>query len=336
MRKNVFLIFILLAFNHVFAQSDNDLELELREAKQDTTRLRIYAELSNDIHNAKNEEYTLAAIKLADKLILNESLDNKAINKQKSIALSNLGLTYLNKSDFKNAIKYFNNSLLIETSLKNGDRQAELNSYLALVYKNRNELYESLRYYDISLKIYQDLEAKDKESSTLQSIASVYNLKGDYEKSLAYYKKCEDLLVSNSNKNESAKLNLNYGDVYTNQGKYNEARRCYTKSLDYYQMNGDRGGEANTLNHFGFSYEKEDPNKAINYYEKSLKISKSLDDKFAMVQSYVSMAYVYEGQNKSKKAIEYYTNSSKLSKEIGYRQGVAEANFNIEKLKEKK
>lgn len=333
-----FLVLVIVVFGwNSFAQNKtfDDIELELNEASEDTTKLRLYAQLSNDINKSQRNDYGLKAIDLADKLMANPSLIRSEINKHKSIALVNLGLTSLNRGDFKRAINYLRNSLSIEESLGNIEKQAEINNHLGLVYTNKNEFYESLKYYNISQTMYQNLGNKVKESSILQKVGGIYNMKGDYTEALQEYQNGESLLLEGSNEQELAKLNLDIGDVYVNKKEYDKARSYFDKSMEYYKENELKSGQADVLNHIGVSYETLDPKKAIFYYEKSLKISKSIEDKFTMIQSYVSIAYAFENQKKYAKAIEYHTKSMQLSEEIGYGQGVAEATYSIDKIENK-
>jgi len=69
MRYLVMLSILVYSLNYFGQNKEVDsLERKLQIAKEDTTKLRLYAMLSNDINNSEKKQYGLKAIELADEL----------------------------------------------------------------------------------------------------------------------------------------------------------------------------------------------------------------------------------------------------------------------------
>ena len=87
---------------------------------------------------------------------------------------------------------------------------------------------------------------------------------------------------------------------------------------------------AQALNSQGVSfYFKGNYEKALEYYEKSLKISEEIGCKKGMGKSYNNIGNIYLNQGNYEKALEYYEKSLKISEEIGCKKGMGSTLGNI-------
>lgn len=93
---------------------------------------------------------------------------------------------------------------------------------------------------------------------------------------------------------------------------------------DFAQSTGNRRWMASALNTQGaYFYFKSDYEKAIEYYEKSLKIRVEIGDKKEIAGSINNIGNIYVRQGIYFKALEYFYESLKIYEEIDYKRGIS-------------
>jgi len=274
----------------------DSLNLALKTAKHDTTKLRLLGQLSEECDLNDILNYALPAVELADKLLQDKSVSNlkSEILNQKASALNNIGFIYMNHGDISNALDYYSKSLRIQEEI--GDRKGLAGS--------------------------------------LSNIGSVYNTQGDLSKALEYYGKSLKIMQDLGNKNGVANLLNNIGAIYKNQGNIAEALNFYERSLKIREETGDKKGIANSLNNIGSTYNNRgDIATGLEYFQKSLKIRREIGDKHGIAFSLNNIAAIYFKMaslekipsNKLKKhlvARAYADSSLLLSRELGFPENI--------------
>ena len=109
------------------------------------------------------------------------------------------------------------------------------------------------------------------------------------------------------------------------------------KALEYYQRSlkiaeeiGDKTGMASTIGNIGIIfYYQGDYPKALEYYQRSLKITEEIGDKTGMANAILNIGNIYKDQGDYPKALEYYHRSLKINEEIGDIKGMSTTIVNI-------
>lgn len=87
---------------------------------------------------------------------------------------------------------------------------------------------------------------------------------------------------------------------------------------------------ASALNSIGFIHNSQgEIPKALEYFHKSMKISKKIGKKDEIASNLINIGYIYKNQGDTSKALEYYNKSLKVYEEIGSKEGVAYNLHNI-------
>jgi len=154
-----------------------------------------------------------------------------------------------------------------------------------------------------------------------------------------YWKKAQLLAEKNFSNTSSLKMFYlktigqamgNIATVYQNKGEFPKALECYNKSLKIKEECGDKGEIAASLNNIGVIYvEQGEIAKAIDYWLKSLKIREEIGDKSGIASSLNNIGAVYQRQGDIPKALEYHGKSLKIREEIGDKSGIASSLNNI-------
>ncbi len=172
--------------------------------------------------------------------------------------------------------------------------------------------------------------------------------KGNYKKALKYYKKSlkifeelgtssDDLsrtegreaLAKSGRKGMSASYN-NIGAIHQYQGNYPKALEYYQKSLKIKEELGGRKGMSSSYNNIGaIHYYQGNYPKALEYYQKSLKIREELGNRKGMSASYNNIGLIHNEQGNYPRALEYFQKSLKIKEELGDRKGMSYCYGNI-------
>ena len=113
----------------------------------------------------------------------------------------------------------------------------------------------------------------------------------------------------------------NLGSAYLNMGQVEKAIDYYQEALVISKEIDDRRGEGNDLGNLGNAYlNMGQVEKAIEYYQKALVILKEIGDKRGEETYLGNLGTAYRNLGQVEKAIEYYEQALMISKEIGNRR----------------
>ena len=126
-------------------------------------------------------------------------------------------------------------------------------------------------------------------------------------------------------------------NAYYLMGISNYLKSDYTKALDYYQRSlkiqeeiGDKKASASTINNIGIIYKQQgDYPKALEYYQRSLKINEEIGDRKGIAYAIGNIGFVCKIQGNYPKALEYCKKALTISQEIGDKKASASNIHNI-------
>jgi adenylate cyclase len=110
----------------------------------------------------------------------------------------------------------------------------------------------------------------------------------------------------------------------TIKSDYPKALEYFQRSLKIYEEIGDKKGIAGIIGNIGIIYKNQgDYPKALEYYQRSLKINEEIGNKQSMAATIGNIGNIYSDQGDNTKALEYYQRSLKVNEEIGDKKGIA-------------
>ncbi|MBE9229717.1 tetratricopeptide repeat protein [Phormidium sp. LEGE 05292] len=215
--------------------------------------------------------------------------------------------------------------------------------HIAEIYRRRGQYAQAVAVYENTLtKQVSDKYGNNISAILLNNLGTLYKNQGNYNKALEAYQK--SLKIRQTTKDvygEAVSLN-NIGEIFRRQGQYSQALETYQRSLKIFQdltnsliaaqatitpvleISTVRQGEASVLHNFGsVYYDLGQYNKALDFYQQSLKISKALDDKAAQGRSLNNLGLVYKAQQQYSKALEFYQQALTARREAGDISGEA-------------
>ncbi|MDJ0901898.1 MAG: tetratricopeptide repeat protein [Xenococcus sp. MO_188.B8] len=129
---------------------------------------------------------------------------------------------------------------------------------------------------------------------------------------------------------------LSLAKTYSLLEDHQKAIEFYQQSLVITRELGDRQGEVKVLLSLAKTYSLlEDHQKAIEFYQKSLVITRELGDRQGEAKVLSSLGNVYRDLKQYPKAIEFYQQSLQISKDIGDKFLGIEVQRNLDELKKR-
>ncbi|OFY98852.1 MAG: hypothetical protein A2491_15500 [Bacteroidetes bacterium RIFOXYC12_FULL_35_7] len=122
----------------------------------------------------------------------------------------------------------------------------------------------------------------------------------------------------------------NIGDIYLAKQDAQKAIENYEKSLKIDIGSKDIKGQATNYNNLGVAYHKKgDYKKSIQSHEKAQKIFEELNDKTGLFKTYNNLGNNYYKMNDFVKAEDYYNNTLKTAKAVSDEKGQISALYNL-------
>ncbi|NTW33561.1 MAG: tetratricopeptide repeat protein, partial [Bacteroidetes bacterium] len=120
----------------------------------------------------------------------------------------------------------------------------------------------------------------------------------------------------------------NIGNIYNVQSNYPKALEYYQKSLRLNEKLGNKKGISECYNSIGAVLDEQgNLSQSLNYYEKSLKINQELGNKKQISGSYNNIGVIYNELKAYSKAMEYFLKSLQIYEELGDKKGIS-INYN--------
>ncbi|MBL4658428.1 MAG: tetratricopeptide repeat protein [Flavobacteriales bacterium] len=239
---------------------------------------------------------------------INATDDTKRINTLLDLAEA----TYLSNPD--TAIIICNTALEIAKNATLDSLTGECYGWLGYLVNNKGDIKGALVYFHNSLMIREKIGDKKGEANSLNNIAYLYDSQNEMDKALEYYNK--SLII--------------YKDI-SRATDENIARIGFS-------------GVASTMNNIGWIYDTQgDPDctsskeecgrmgrvKALEYYQKSLKIREDIGDMRGVAESLNNIGSINADQGDVEKGLQYLLKGLKIYEESGMKMGLANVMCNI-------
>jgi tetratricopeptide (TPR) repeat protein len=285
MKKIFFILFIFLTKISISQNIDSLIRI-LNDTTSDTTKVRLYLEISEAAYPKEDFETLYKYAKLAFDLTEKKLEENPSPSFQK---------IYLrNKADALH--------------------QLGLSSYL------RGNVIESFDYYKRAIEIYEKINRTYDCSVSFINLGAIYENVGDIPHAIEYYNNAIKLLDKITNRGDKEKNMLgvalnNLAKLYSDNNSFTKAEESYLKSLTQFEELNDSMsiGEAQ----YGLGevyYNKGNMIKATESYIKAEKIANKTTNKEIAVFSKNRLARIYQNKGNFSKAEEYYKQILKLLK----------------------
>jgi tetratricopeptide (TPR) repeat protein len=318
-----FILFISFSVNAQIQKIDS-LKFVILQLKHNSNFLKDtnYLIKTNEIaalFNSVNPDSTIA--------IANQNIENCKIakyNKGLAEAMRILAMGLVSKGYFNEAIKLYEEALLIAKKVNAEKVTSKIYNGLGIIYKNLGDYKKALDYHFKSLEIKERLGDKKAIANSLGNIAIIYKNIGDYKFSLENYQKSLQIFHALNDRLGVASTLNNIASIYILQDNFNESILINEKALKIQNELGDNLGKAFSLENIGIAktnlklYEE-----AKTYLERSLAIKKVIGDENGISETLRNLSVVYKELNQFEKSLLFLSNSLKKAKSLGNKLQIA-------------
>jgi serine phosphatase RsbU (regulator of sigma subunit)/Tfp pilus assembly protein PilF len=225
-KRNILLLLFIFIINFIYANYADSLKTLLEELPENELPA-IYNKLSNlymDSVGNQAIDFALKSIEISEKHGLDERL---------CYAYIMLGSAYLAKSDYKNALEIFKQSITYAENTNNRFHLHTINNNIGVIYRNVEEHELALTYFHSALNHAKAIDDKESIMQTLTNIGNVYAINKNYNEGLKYFLLAAEI-------GESAEsLTMNLPGVYNNIGWIFQMTEKYDDAMKYYKSAHD-------------------------------------------------------------------------------------------------
>jgi len=247
-----------------------------------------------------------------------------------AIALNNLGETYRAQGKYPEALKRYEEALLINEKLRRLNGKATCLSNIGSIHYLQGNFPKALEQYEEALQIDEQLGNLNGKATDLNNIATIHYIEGNYPKALKRYEEALQISEQLGVLSRKATYLNNIGEVYRTQGNYPEALKRYEEALQIDEKLGNLSGKAARLNNIGEVYRAQgEYPKALEMYEKALQIDESLGYLSGKATALNNVGEVYRAQENYPKALEKYEEALQIDESLGDLSGKATCLNNI-------
>ncbi|MBI5540106.1 MAG: tetratricopeptide repeat protein [Bacteroidia bacterium] len=257
-----------------------------------------------------------------------EALALSRQNKLKDLEASSLnifGYYYLYISEFDEAIKYFERSLLIYQTLKDTSGIANEHFMIGQGHFYKGNYKNAMTHYEFAYNLAKIKSDSSQQVSLLFEIGYVNYSQGNLKVALSFFQ--EGLTVAEKIPDGESKSNSLYnsiGDIYFEWGDYIKAKEYFNKALLVSRKIKSVQGEAYAINNIGNVYLKlMQFDLALENYNESKKIFQESGYKQGVAITLNNIGMTYEESGDNIKAIRFYEESIRIKKDIGDQVGVS-------------
>ena len=253
-------------------------------------------------------------------------LEQTTHESEKAPIYNQLGLAKYNQGQYKEAITFYEKSLVIkEKTLPQHDPSLAI-SYNNIVeaYRSIGEYSKALSYYEKSLEIrQQSLPPNHPDlASSYTNIGLVFSNMGEYSKALSYHERSLEIQQQSLPPNHPSLAGsyMNIGNVYRNMGEYSKALSSHEKSLkiQLQSLPPNHPDLASSYMNIGaVYYQMGEYSKALSSHEKSLEIRQQTlpPNHPNLAASFNNIGMVYFNMGEYSKALSYHEKSLKIKQQ---------------------
>lgn len=246
--------------------------------------------------------------------------------------LNNIGDIFASK-DRVLALTYYTRALKLREKINDKPGLGISYNNLGVTYENLGDIKNALVYYGKGLKLQEEINDKRGIAFTLGNLAGAYKDQGEYITALEYNKKSLKINEEIGDRRGIAIGFANIGVIYQDLKDYNKALDYFTKSLKISEEFDIKEEIMGALDNLGDLFLKQkELSKALLHLNKGLKISRELGSKPDMARFMNNLGYVYYEQKNYKTALLYSDSSLSLSRESGFPKKIKAAENLLSKI----
>ncbi len=221
-------------------------------------------------------------------------------------------------SSYPDALATFSTALRIDKEINHDFGIASTLSFIGMVHLARSNFYEALNYYQQSLKIFETIKGHEVDVAKLYSNIGIVHIEmHDYPKALSIYNKNLDILRKLKSKSGEAAALANMGIIYSKQNDHESAIKYSEMSRNISDSIADKTAYAREIGNLAGYYSKLGKyNLSLEHGLRAIELNKALSNTKSLGFNLQNVAEAYYKKGNYQQAKIYGLSSLKIGKEL--------------------
>jgi signal transduction histidine kinase len=232
----------------------------------------------------------------------------------RTLLYEELALRTMN-SDPAKAMVYGNKGLALAKSINYPLGEARNINRVGTILRANGRYADALSNYFQALKISQQLDDKEGVAKIYNSIGILYAEQNNSKLAITYYQKAREIAESIDNDRLIQIFLLNIGTDYAFLNQLDSAQFYTEKAFKLAQNSNSSNINVLLMNLGNINYRKQNFPAALNYYHRSIPLSKVQHDNRMLSQTYFEMARLFKESNQRDSCLLYAKNALTLAEE---------------------
>ncbi len=335
MRK-LFLFFLFLFPLGVYSQLQpaiDSMELKISKANSTSEKIKALNALSYDLidyDNKKASNYAEQALLLSQKI----NYPNGQV-----VALNNLAIISKEHGNYPLALEQLHQALILSEESRDSNGIARTYYNIGDVFKTLKSFDKAISYFQMANKLYFKLGNKEFAFISQNKVGHIYMDEGEEQKDTSYfvtalefYSKAFELINNKKDGSQMLASYINLANAYNKFGNATKNTEYLFKSMDYSIRGLRLSGELDDKVRQGISLANiaevylslNQPQKALSFYQKSLKVFEDSEDNFWIVYVNSEIGKIYYKLKDKTKAIEFIVKSNELAQKQNLKKNLKE------------
>lgn len=227
----------------------------------------------------------------------------------------NLGAVYLSRGQYEQALSLTQESIDLAKAVGDQEQQAYSLNALGRIHSDRGQYPQGIQAYVQALDLARSIPVKRLEASILGNWAIVLHDQGDLQGALKLHQQSQDL-TQEVGQTLATPLN-NIGIIYSDQGLIEEAEAGFQESLEIARASGQREGEAVALGNLSSLYATQAQYaRALELQQEALDIRRAVGAVPGEIGDLLSLSSLYRSLGQYDRALDYANQALSLSRKI--------------------
>ena len=239
-------------------------------------------------------------------------------------ALLALGRLQLRQSNPTEALRYFNQGLVLSIQSGNDEARGTLLQGIGVSYRQLDKQDEALNYFKQALDVRQRLGDKRGVGVTLNVMAQIEENSGKSGQAQKDYEEALKVRQEIGDQGGTAATLLDLGGFHLDLGHYDQALALFKQALQMERDLGDESSQGLCLNNIGLTYlSKADFEDALTYFQQALSLRQKSQVPADIALTLHNIALTYENLGQYDQALTNYEHALDLYRNSGDKRSVA-------------
>lgn len=257
--------------------------------------------------------------------------DDNNLFELKAELYKSLATSAQQSGDYALALDYYKKSMKVFEKTGSLIEIALLNNSIGHQYFLSSDYDSAIVYFDKALYLGEQIGDNSIKMTVAHNIGNIYYETGEFHKAMESYYLAQLLAAELKEETIYAKAVMNIGMIYWQWNENDKAISELRKAIEVFERTDFKETLSQAYNNLGliFLYDKNEPDTASVYFQKSLEIREAIGSPVLIANVLVNMALVFSSKDNIEKAEHFYQRALQIYEISGSVQGIVRVYYHL-------